>query len=152
MGIDTKAFIKSDLNGIFNFITTCIDSNALLEHTRDPEYNIINFNYINEKRRLNVHKLDFDGIFVEKDEERYFKKYGVRGESSSILLYNRGLPDRTKGISISLGQWGNSILICDILCSYFGGWVNEFDTIDEYREGRSRRMVMKYILGEVSYV
>lgn len=130
MGVDTKAFIKSDVDGIYSFIKRAFDSDAIFEPSGfSNDYNIIIFSFGKERRRLNCHNMRFGGVFVEKEEEWYYNEYQTREESQSYVLNKyEGIPDKTKGINLSLGYGGSSVEIMKAFANEFGGWIDESDS------------------------
>lgn len=133
MGVDTRAFIKSNSDSMFEFIKRFDPSAQMEVHLfgkDDPDERkmyVINFIFLGEQRLLHIHDMQFGGIYVKKEEDWYFKKYNVREESSSYLYHEDGIPDNTAGVICSLGMWGLSIEIMNLLCIEFGGWIDESD-------------------------
>lgn len=162
MGVDTHAFIKSNSDDIYKFIQKNFDSSATMEVNifgrDDPDERkmyTINFKFGDEQRMMYVHDMQFGGIYVEKEEEWYFKKYQTREESSSYLYHKEGIPDNTPGVICSLRLWGSGILIMDLLSVEFGGWIDENDCDDKgFRKGASKRKkkeLVDYIFTQYKY-
>jgi len=133
MGVDTHAFIVADSNKIFDLIKM-FDKEARMEthnfRPNDPDNRLmytIDFNFCGESRSINIHDMQFGGIYVDKEEKWYYKKYQTTKESSSYTYNKMGVPDKTPGVLCSVGMWGISIILMDLLGSYFGGWVDEND-------------------------
>jgi len=153
MSMDTRAFIKSNAKDMFDFIKNNFDSEANIKthNFGDGEKNIytIDFTFLNEQRIIYLHEMRFGGIYVDKEEKWYFKKYGTKKESSSYLYHEKGIPDNTAGILCSLVLWGLSIEIMTILCIKFGGWIDENDCDDiGYEKGATTnklREIINYI-------
>jgi len=149
MGVDTKAFIKCNYKDLLYFIKDKFDSKAAVETYKYDDGTfmyIINFKFIYEERSLHVHTMQFGGIYVKKDENLYFKKYGVRNESSSYLYNKLGIPDNTDGILCSLGQWGLCIEFMNLLCIKFGGWIDENDSDNIYYEEGAKTNKIREII------
>ncbi len=159
MGVDTYAFIKSNAQDMLAFAKKNFDPNATLRTTvirpNDPdERNMyeLDFMFGDEQRSMYIHDMQFGGIYVKKEEDWYYKKYKTREESSSYLYHKEGIPDNTPGVICSFRCWGSSVVIMDLFCVEFGGWIDENDCDDKgYRKGASkhtRKKLVRYIFTE----
>jgi hypothetical protein len=127
MGVDTRAYyLNITREELFNFVKTVFDKNA--KHELKPrinkDYSNIDFKYGGESRTMHVHRTDID---VERDMKKW-KADEPTDVDSGVYVHQDGLPDKSKGIMVSLGMWGGSIEIVEILAMYFGGYIDERDT------------------------
>jgi hypothetical protein len=142
MGVDTHGFVlNTTRERIFEFIQRAFDRNARYEQTNISEdYSTVHFNFLSEKRMIHLHRTVID---VKADMKRW--KTDDPLETDSGVHIDEGLPDKSKGVYMSLGMWGSSVKIMKMLAMYFDGYVDDNDSDAEYyyRVKRNLRKLIK---------
>ena len=150
MGTDTYGYLPNvTRQQLFDFVKI-IDLKASMDPSSlYKEISTMNFTFKGEKRNMNAHDIIID---VEKDEIWHKKKYKKEHESESWSYVKQDkLPDKSKGLWLSMGCWGSSIALMKIFCSYFkGGYINERDTDDKpfYKFRSKKRNIITFVIGE----
>ena len=128
MGVDTNVYIVDiDVNELHNFLDKMF-KDVKIKDTHYNEYKTISFNHGKNNRTLHVHNIYID---IDREKQEYIKKgWSLKNETESEGRVKKGLPNKTKGLYLSLNLWGNSIKIMEIICYYFGGYILENDIRD----------------------
>lgn len=146
MGVDTHGFVlNTTREEVFQFIQNAFDKSAEYEQTTiSDSYSIAHFNFLGEKRMMHLHQTTID---VKADMKKWKTEDPLETDSGSHVA--EGLPDKSKGVYMSLGMWGSSIKIMKILAMYFDGYVddNDSDVEDYYRVKKDLRNLIKEIWG-----
>ena len=141
MGVDTNAYIINiDINKLYDFLNI-IFKDVKIKDTHYNEYKTISFN----NRTLHVHDIYID---IDKEKQEYIKKgWSLKNTTESEVKVKKGLPNKTKGLYLSLNLWGNSIKIMEMICYYFGGYILENDIRDsKYSKiEKNHRKIVKII-------
>jgi hypothetical protein len=145
MSIDTRAYYKDVTSKeIFHFIRLFFDPDAKHRGMKEisEDYSQIIFTYNKkENRQMHVHKKVID---VKAD----MKKWNTNNPTDidSGIYVQQGLPDKTKGTSLSLGMWGASVEIFKVIALLFGGYIDDNDSDAKgyyYVEKDHRKLIKK---------
>jgi phage protein D len=152
MGIDTRAYYpnvtKKQIIDFLKIVGKDVRKENTYSDMKGMEgYSSIDFKFKDEQRSMHMHDVIID---VGKDEARYLKKYKKQRESESwIYVKQDGLPDHTKGTTLSVGYWGSGVILFTIMAYLWGGYIDEQDTEGKkhYRIKKDHRALIRYLFG-----
>jgi hypothetical protein len=150
MGIDTRAYYpnvtKPQIISFLKVVCSKVNDERTFSDMKGMDgYSNIDFTFMGENRSMHIHDTDID---VEKDEARVFKKYKEKHQSDSWIYVNQdGLPDKTKGTSLSLGYWGGGVELFTLMAYLWGGYIDERDTDSKkhYKVKKDHKYLIKYL-------
>ncbi len=93
----------------------------------------INFNFYGEDRKLTMQNMEINSIKAKQKAKQ--EGWNYTDTDDYLHIKNNKLPDKTKGLRISIGKWGLSTVIMRLICYHFGGYCLENDSIEvEYKK------------------
>lgn len=156
MGVDSRAFLpKTNKDEIKNFINSIAKKVSLRDSGVDDGYKILNFEYKEEKREMNIHtkflkKRDYIGYVIDRYNIDKEEAEDWWENEEKLIAKNTNLPTGVNGNLVSVGYWGRNIEIMKLLCYKFGGYLDESDSDSEeyYKVDKNYRKIIQAIFGE----
>jgi len=124
MSVDTRAYIPGiNQRDVKRFIDFFHDS-KLANTIYVGEMWYLYFNNIS-KRVMTIHDTD---ISLKKAQKKADKNgWDLNQTDEYVYVYDKGLPDNTHGVSLSMERDQESEKIITMVCYYFGGYYKQSD-------------------------
>jgi len=148
MSIDRLIYCPDlQLSKLYDFIHI-FDNKATQNKTDigDRFIHYINFNFYGEDRMLTIMDLEINSVKAKKRARDEGWEYSETDDYQQIN-YNK-LPDKTKGLRLSIKLWGLSDVLMKLICYRFGGYYLENDSTEtEYKKiDPNYRKIIKEVL------
>lgn len=131
MSVDTRAYFKDvdsdDVAKIIDVFSLKFSHEDLSDsHDAPHKFSRIEFDYKEERRMMYVREKVID---VKADMAKW---KAIASDTESGIDVDEGLPDKSEGVTLSLGYWGHSVEIMKLLAYYFNGYIDDCDAEDYY--------------------
>lgn len=147
MGVDTRVYIPGiTIDDFYKFIKT-ISQTSKINSTIYANMWQIDFTFFTEDRTAFVHNITISSKQAKKRAKENNWEY--EGTDDYNYIHERKLPDNTQGILSSLGLWGLSKQIMQLICYRFGGYFLSDDS--KYIEYTKISKDLRKLIKEVFY-